>query len=213
MTGIAIRRRGLENTFGVTLLAAGGDMPAGQPERRLVVIERRGRPGHRVVARDTIVRELSGRMTGSLCRIVVVAVTIEASGRCRHEVSLNVALLAGRGDVSPGQGKRCGGVIERRGLPGDLGMARGTIASQLARCVVGGTRAGIIGLMTGIAVLRRAAELPVHMALLTTDRRVSADQLEIGLSVIEGRRSPYGRRVTGSAFPGKLSGSVTGTLG
>jgi len=177
--------------------AWGRAMRAGELETGRVVVEGRRLPG------GDAVTVLAGRREAAVTRVAgaVVArlVAREAIAR-RAGVGRAVAVDAAGGTVRSAEREAGVVVVEERRLPGGETM---TVAT-------GGGKAGVhriprrgeVVLMAGKA-LARCAGVAGAVAERALDGAVSADELEAGLIVIEGRRLPRGHAMTVLAAVGE----------
>ena len=118
--------------FGATLL----NVPAGQRERSIVVIEFTVTPIRRIVTHLAVMRVTVLEMV--LCVIVIRFVTRPAIRRCAFKDSTDVTLQAVRLDMRTGQRELCVAVIESSFIPIRRAMAHLTILRILLLDVVVG---------------------------------------------------------------------------
>ncbi len=84
---------------------------------------------------------------GKRCLVAGVAI----SG-CTRKHIVDVARSAGDGSVGAGERERCVVVIEDRSRPRLCGMACGAGCGEARRYVIGIRRAGVVGLVAGVAI-------------------------------------------------------------
>jgi len=112
MAGEAIRRRTGKAIVHVTLRASRRRMRAEQRKARFVVIERRGLPGARGMARSAIAREIGGHMIGIGRALEIALMTREAIRRRARKTIVRMALIARHREMRAGERKARAAVIE-----------------------------------------------------------------------------------------------------
>jgi hypothetical protein len=201
----------------MALLASDRRVLAGEWELCLAVIERRARPLRGGMADIAGGRETGGLVIGIGRGVVVVDVAGGAVLRRAGEAIVGVALRTGDGGVFARQRELSSRVVvELRARP-LYGRVTGVAGGGETRRFVVRIRCGVVVVeMAGGAVLRRAGEPVVDVALRASDGRVLTRQRELGgRFVIELRALPLRRRVarfTGSREPGRLVVRIRGAV-
>lgn len=174
----------------VALAALQTGVPTGQGPARARMIEGRARPGRRAVADLALLWE-------SCCHVVrigrpleILQVTTHTSGVADVVIAVQVALRALHLGVSPSQRKCRLRMIERRRHPGHRGMAKVALLGHASRNVVRIGRPLVILQVARDARCARQVEVPVGVALIALQLRVSTRQRESHRIMIEVRRLP-----------------------
>ena len=112
-------------SINVALAARHRSVCAGQREARRRVVKARSRPGRRVVALLTSLREAAAHVVRIRRPLEILQVARGAGrvGAGQVEIVVRVALLAGYSRVGPGQGEAAGRVIELGIKPGIRAVA------------------------------------------------------------------------------------------
>ncbi len=184
VAGGAVRRKPGEPAVGVAAIAAQAGMSAREREDDIVVKGRRG-PAAGGMAGAAVISECAG--VG-----VILGVTgITIGGRALENI-IGMAACASHADMPAGQWEARHAVVESGRLPRRGGMAGAAAVAERAAM-------GIILRMAGVAVSRRALEVPIAMAAAAGHTCMGAGQREAGGIVVEGGRLPRGGAVAGSA--------------
>ena len=161
-------------------------MGALERESRLTMIECRWSPGVLPMAGCAIVRKQVCRMARTLRGIEIARMALPAIDVRQIVIASDVAGGALLGLVRAGQGKPRTAVIEGRGSPGKLRMARGTVVRKLIGEVVRILYAVEIPLMALEALDVGELVVARGVALRTLDGRMGADEREVRPAMVEG---------------------------
>ena len=177
-------------------------MRSGQRECGVVVVERRIRPRHRVMAYGAGCREAGRGVRGIIGRCVILLVARVTRSASQVVVAVDVAIraLAGRHGVRSGQREPRGRVVKLAMAPEHRVMT--TFAGGRETGMGNGSRgAGIIFQVAGVTRCAIQRVVVVDMAIRTLPRRhsVRSRQRESGAVVVEGRIQPGSRVVTRGA--------------
>ncbi len=192
----------------VVAIEAGGRLvPPGEGEARLVVVERRPQPRHRVLVARLAERGEAGRRVRRGTR-GVVGRTMARHARLRLPLvdEVGVARLAHGRRVLPRQREARGVVVELRPLPARHRMARQAGLTEACGRMLGGRRLLEVGLVAADAAGRLPLEHLVGVALGARGRLVRPQQRELRQVVIELGPLPLGRRVAVGAERGEATG-------
>src|SRR5664279_3538377 len=139
-------------------------MSAGESEAGLGVVENRAEPVGGGVAQRTILGKTSGNVIGVGGLVERGEMTPLALGRSIGELTVQMALRAGRGGVCASQRESDAGVIKRGIEPGRRVVAH-RAGSGEARCYVVGVLGGSVILpVAAITIGRCALKLIIDMA-------------------------------------------------
>ncbi len=194
MTRYARGRLADVDAVGVTGLACGGLMGAGERERRGRVVEPATLPRRRRMAVRASARKAGGlmRRRGRLGELLLMA--RGTGGRLPDVHPVDVTGLAGRGLMRAGQGKLGARVVIERGAkPPGGGMAVGAGGRKTGRRMRWRLGVGERELMARNAGGRLPIVDAIRVALLAGRRQMGAGQLELRPGVV----------VDASAFPGR----------
>ena len=175
---------------------------SGQRECGVVVVERRIRPRHRVMAYGAGCREAGRGVRGIIGRCVILLVARVTRSASQVVVAVDVAIraLAGRHGVRSGQREPRGRVVKLAMAPEHRVVT--TFAGGRETGMGNGSRgAGIIFQVAGVTRCAIQRVVVVDMAIRTLPRRhsVRSRQRESGAVVVEGRIQPGSRVVTRGA--------------
>ncbi len=175
---------------------------SGQRERGVVVVERRIRPRHRVMAHGACCREAGRGVRGIIGRGVILLVARVAKGAIQRVVVVDVAIraLPRRHGVRSGQGETRRRVVELAMRPEHrivAAFARGRETSMGNRS----RGASIIFLVAGVTrcAIQRVIVVDVAIRALPRRHSVRSRQRESGAVVVECRIQPGSRVVTRGA--------------
>ena len=178
----------------MALHTSGGDVRSGEREFRVVVVETGRHPSRCCMADLAILREARRHVVGALGALVVLQVTVIASGAQGRVLAVRVALHASGSDVRARQrelGLR--GVIEHGAVPVGCGVAQRTILRESGRNVVRIGGRLVILQMTVVASGAQTFIDAVGVALQASGGHMFASEREGGLRiVIELRPVPIG---------------------
>jgi len=113
----AIRGRAREAIIDVALIAGGRSVRPGQRKAGLVVIKGRGQPGARGVTRSAIVRKIRSHMVGVNRALKIRLMTGEAIHGRPSIAIIQVAEIAGHGQIRAGERETRAIMIKARRLP------------------------------------------------------------------------------------------------
>ena len=175
---------------------------SGQRECGVVVVERRIRPRHRVMAYGAGCREAGRGVRGIIGRCVILLVAGVARTASQVVVVVDVAIraLPGRHGVRSGQREPRGRVVKLAMAPEHCVVT--TLAGGRETGMGNGSRgACIIFLVAGVTrgAIQRVVVVDMTIGALPRWHGVRSRQRESGAVVVEGRIQPRSRVVTGGA--------------
>ena len=136
-----------------------------------------------------------------------------AIGRCAGKDVIDVAEIAGDGDV--GAGEREGRVVVVEGCAGPRGCGVACVAGGgESRCGMGGVGGAVpVCLMAAVAGCGQGCVVVIGVALSAGQRSMCAGERECSVVVVEGRGAPAAGGVADGAVGGEAGGDVIGVGG
>lgn len=164
----------------VTCNAVGCDMSAGQREGCSTMVERCRTPCSGRVALGTVLAEVPRSVVRIRRRVVVGQMATDACCWQPLILVVHMTLVAGCCLMRSRERERCIRVIERRGSPCRRCVTRRAIMIEVSRHVIRILWLSVLRRVARIAVRVLQLVVPVHMAILTLNRRMPPRQREIG---------------------------------
>ena len=146
------------------------------------------------------IRSMAGRTIRTKLPIVVIITRMAGITILRRTFvpAPNMTGSTSNRSVFTSQRERCFGVLEGCRKPAIGCMARCTIGTELTTMV-------IIFYMTGIAILRRALEISIHMTGCTIHATVFTNQRKCCGRMVQGDLAPTRCGMAGSTFSSELA--------